>query len=119
MEKGRAQTIGKWGEDAACAFLARQGFSVIDRNFHTPAGEIDVVAIRGGDYYFIEVKTRHVGELANDLAITKSKLYKFNKTVKAYCFKRNILGGSLIVAGLLVTYERSSLRVTFRLAPIY
>ena len=119
MSPGRNQTIGKWGEDQACLFLHRQGFRVIERNFYTPTGEIDVVATKGGDYYFIEVKTRRKGELANDLSITPAKKYKFLKTIKQYCFKRDVTTGGFIFAGLLVFVDRVTRQVAFRLAVIY
>jgi putative endonuclease len=38
--------------------LARQGYSVIERNFRCRHGEIDLIAEEGGDLVFIEVKTR-------------------------------------------------------------
>ncbi len=51
------QQVGKRGEDLACEHLIKQGFSIIDRNYWKPWGEIDVVARRGTDLRFVEVKT--------------------------------------------------------------
>lgn len=116
MDQGRNKIVGKWGEDQACLFLARQGFAILDRNFYTTRGEIDIVAAKSGDYYFIEVKTRQAGELANDLAITKTKLHKLKKTILAYCYRKNIAERSLITAGLLVIFDRQKRHVSFRLA---
>ena len=112
----REMSIGKWGEEQSCLFLVRQGFTVIERNYYTPTGEIDIVAMKGGDYYFIEVKTRTSPEMANDEAITPRKLYKLNKTVKAYCYRKNITTGAFILAGLLVLANRLTRRVAIRLA---
>lgn len=113
---GHNLNFGKWGEDQAVLFLKRQGFRVIDRNFHTTQGEIDIVAVKGGDYYFVEVKTRAAGELANDLAITKSKKHKLDKTIKSYLYRKNITEGSFIPAGLIVHADRKTKKVTFRFA---
>ncbi len=113
------KNFGDWGESQACMFLERKGFSVLDRNYHTTAGEIDIVAKKCDDFYFIEVKTRRAGELANDLAVTKSKLYKLNKTVKQYCYRKNITEGSTILASLLVVTDNIKKSVSFRLAVIY
>lgn len=111
------QSIGVWGEEQACLWLKRKGFTVVDRNFHTTQGEIDVVASKGGDYYFIEVKTREAGELATDLAITKSKLKKLDKTIKRYCYLRNISEiHGLITAGLLIIVDKPARTAKFRLA---
>lgn len=49
---------GIWGEDRACAFLMSQGFSVIDRNYRSRFGEIDIIANDCGCLVFVEVKTR-------------------------------------------------------------
>lgn len=119
MLQKRNKNFGNWGEGQACLFLQRKGFVVIERNFHTPAGEIDIVAKQGDDYYFVEVKTREAGELANDLAVTAAKKYKLNKTIKQYCFKRNITEGSLILASLLVVVNRPKRTINFRLAVMY
>lgn len=108
--------FGDWGEEQACGFLQRKGFAVIERNYHAVAGEIDIVAKSGGDYYFIEVKTRQAGELANDLSITPAKKIKLGKTVKEYCYRRNIVDGSFILAGLLVIADKIKKQVFFRLA---
>lgn len=116
MDQRRNKQLGEWGETQACFFLERQGFKVLDRNYHTTQGEIDVVAVKAGDYYFIEVKTRVEGDMANDLAVTKNKIYKLEKTVKNYCYRRNIISGSTILAGLLVVINRSAKNVSFRLA---
>ena len=116
MNQRRNFAFGKWGEDQACNFLRRQGFRIIDRNFHTTQGEIDIVATKAGDFYFIEVKTRRKGELATDLAITSAKRRKFNKTVLRYCFVKNVTQGSFITAWLLVVYNSATKSVSFRLA---
>ena len=52
------QRIGKWGEDAAAAYLAGCGYEVIARNARTPYGEIDIVAKQADITIFVEVKTR-------------------------------------------------------------
>ena len=117
MTSGRGRVVlGAWGETHACQFLVRQNFLIRERNYHTTAGEIDIIAEKGGDYYFIEVKTRAVGAMATDLAITPAKQIKLEKTIKKYCYQRNIADRSLILAGLLVTIDREHLKLAFRLA---
>jgi len=112
----RLKDIGDWGEEQACLFLARQGFKVVERNFHTTTGEIDIVARKGGDLFFIEVKTRTAGELANDTAVTEFKKHKFGKAVRAYCYKRDTPEIGLIMAGLIVAVDKINKKVGFRLA---
>ncbi|MCP4663380.1 MAG: YraN family protein [bacterium] len=52
----RAQ--GRAGEDEAVAWLRRRGYDIVERNFATKAGEIDVVARDGDTLCFIEIKAR-------------------------------------------------------------
>lgn len=113
------QTVGKWGESQACQFLIRNKFRIVDRNFHSTQGEIDIIAQKQEDYYFIEVKTRFAGDFATDLAITKTKLHKLSKTIKRYCYKKNITEGSFITAGLLVIINKLERKIGFRLAVFY
>lgn len=51
-------TTGCWGEDVACHFLQRKGMNIVARNVRTPLGEIDCIAKKGSELYFVEVKTR-------------------------------------------------------------
>ena len=46
------------GEEAACAYFRSLGFTVVDRNFRAPGGEIDVIVRRGRLVVFCEVKAR-------------------------------------------------------------
>jgi putative endonuclease len=54
--------IGQWGEGIAAEYLEKNGYSILTRNFHTPTGEIDIVAFnpdtRLSCLVFVEVKTR-------------------------------------------------------------
>lgn len=50
------QKIGEIGENVACKFLLKTGFSILDRNYTKKWGEIDIVAEKMGKLYFIEVK---------------------------------------------------------------
>lgn len=56
------QLIGQWGETVAVEYLKKIGYSIITRNFHTPVGEIDIIAVHDDTKYsrliFVEVKTR-------------------------------------------------------------
>jgi len=52
------QRVGKWGEDAAAAYLDSCGYEILGRNLRTPYGEIDLVARRESQTIFVEVKAR-------------------------------------------------------------
>jgi putative endonuclease len=49
---------GVAGETAAMAWLVRRGYAILVRNYRCRAGELDIVARRGADVVFVEVKTR-------------------------------------------------------------
>jgi len=51
-------TIGALGEDAAVHHLQQRGYTVLDRNFRTRRGELDIVADDGSAIVFCEVKAR-------------------------------------------------------------
>jgi putative endonuclease len=50
--------LGRIGEDAAAAHMARLGYTVVARNHRTRYGELDLVCFGRGALVFVEVKTR-------------------------------------------------------------
>ncbi len=49
---------GRSGEDIAANFLKNKGYEIIDRNYSTKLGEIDIIAAHEGYIVFVEVKAR-------------------------------------------------------------
>lgn len=54
----RRHVLGETGEDLAANTLKKQGYKILERNYRTPLGEIDLIARHRGAVVFIEVKTR-------------------------------------------------------------
>lgn len=50
--------IGTLGENAACNYLIKNGYTIQKRNFRLKCGEIDIIAKKDGCVVFVEVKTR-------------------------------------------------------------
>jgi len=55
---GARVELGRRGEGLAAAELTRRGYEVVTRNWRCQAGEVDIVARRGEEWYFFEVRTR-------------------------------------------------------------
>jgi len=53
--------LGDRGEAIAKRHLESMGFRILDRNVRYKCGEIDIVAKRGREVHFVEVKARAVG----------------------------------------------------------
>ena len=49
--------LGKWGEYIAVAYLRRKGYIILERNYRTRNGEIDIVTRERRTFVFVEVKT--------------------------------------------------------------
>lgn len=50
--------LGKKGESAVAKYLKKQGLKILEKNYRTPFGEADLIALDGEETVFIEVKTR-------------------------------------------------------------
>lgn len=50
--------LGNAGENLAATFLENHGYKILERNFRIRAAEIDIIAQKGGEIIFVEVKTR-------------------------------------------------------------
>lgn len=53
-----SQAIGAAAEQAALAYLAQRGLSLVERNFRCRGGEIDLVMRDNGTLVFVEVRRR-------------------------------------------------------------
>jgi len=49
---------GQDGEYIAAAYLEKEGYKILARNFHTRQGELDIVCQFNEELVFVEVKTR-------------------------------------------------------------
>ena len=61
MRDNGRQRLGALGERLAAEHLMRRGFEILERNYRTRWGELDIVAFDGSTLAFCEVKTRRAG----------------------------------------------------------
>lgn len=84
MSKRRVN-LGRSGEQRAVEYLQNKGYKILERNFRSKFGEIDIVALDGNFLVFIEVKTRWSKKYGlPEEAVTPTKIRSIIKTGKYY-----------------------------------
>jgi putative endonuclease len=61
MSTDSRKSLGRLGEQLAAEHLERLGWVIVERNFQTRLGELDLVAVAGETLVFVEVKTCRAG----------------------------------------------------------
>lgn len=89
----KKREIGNFGEDAAVKYIRRKHYRILARNYVTGKLELDIIARKGHDIVFIEVKTRSVESLDSDMPYGRPadavNLEKRRNTVNAaYAYMR-------------------------------
>ncbi len=80
--------MGGKKELAAAEYLAGCGYRILERNFYSRAGEIDLVAAEGGYLVFIEVKYRSTDAFGYpEEAVTLKKQRTIVGTARYYMLK--------------------------------
>jgi putative endonuclease len=76
---------GKEYEDKACDYLKAKGYKILQRNFRSPFGEIDIIVQDKDCISFVEVKARNHNHLVSGAeSVTRSKINKIRKTALFY-----------------------------------
>jgi len=79
---------GLEAEDKATEYLLHDGYSILERNFHSRFGEIDIIALKEDILHFFEVKySKNYDAITR---ITPNKLQKIIKTIDYYMLKKDI-----------------------------
>ena len=82
MEKKKK---GRAGEEAAAIFLEEKGMRILEKNFRSRTGEVDIVAVDGETIVFTEVKTwSSYGIEALEQALDAKKQHKIIETSKYF-----------------------------------
>ena len=84
--------LGKFGEDFAVEYLQKNGFEILDRNWHySRNSEIDIIAKEKNTLVFVEVKTRSGLSCGHPFeAINKDKIRKIAFSIPAYIEEKNL-----------------------------
>jgi putative endonuclease len=79
--------LGRSGEDRAAAWYARHGYQIVERNWRSRTGEIDLVCARDEVLVFCEVKTRCTDRLGAPVeAVTRVKQLRLRRLAAEYIF---------------------------------
>jgi putative endonuclease len=88
--------VGKLGEDIASSHIFKNGYSIIERNFRTKFGEIDIIAKDHKYIAFIEVKTRKGTRFGYPReAVDKFKQSKIKNIASLYLAKKKLWDSSV------------------------
>lgn len=86
--KGKAPRKGALQEGQAAKFLEGKGYQVLQKNYYSPFGEIDLVARQGRYLVFVEVKYRKDSKGGHPLeAVDAHKQRRIFKSALHYCLR--------------------------------
>jgi putative endonuclease len=85
MKSNHRQSLGHNGESLAAGFLEKKSYTILERNYRTPYGEIDLIANQGDTIVFIEVKTRASCSLGPpEISVTRKKAEHMRYSAEYY-----------------------------------
>lgn len=100
------KSLGKQGENIAVDYLLDRDFHLIDRNFHSKFGEIDIIAQKNKKLFFVEVKTRgnlHKGKPHE--SITLRKIHQMKKAATFYLINHEFKNFKYAIAVISIVLE--------------
>ena len=99
--------VGRYGERVAAAHLEDAGWTVLDRNWRGPSGEIDIVALDGDELVVVEVKTRSGEGFGHPAeAVTRSKLARLRRLAAQWLVSHDLRPASIRVDVVAVWVSR-------------
>ena len=94
---------GNQGEKRASAYLESKGFEIIERNWRTNRGELDIIAVKNDILVFVEVKTLPNGTLDMiQRELNSQKRQRIIKTSKRFLLKHREYSNSYVRFDVIV-----------------
>ncbi len=83
----RKKILGRQGEELTCKYLKKHHYKILKRNYTTPFGEADIVALSPDGYTcFVEVKTRESDAFGLPAeAVTREKERRYRLMAGYWC----------------------------------
>lgn len=115
---------GKRYEELACEYLKKNGYKILNSNFNTKAGEIDIVAKEKEYLVFVEVKARKNSSYQPYEAVNPAKIKKIIKASLIYIKasgveNRNIRYDVVSITGSLENPEFVLIKNAFNVKDYY
>jgi len=89
------QEFGKKGESIAVMHLKQNGYKIVEQNYRTKFGEIDIIAKERDTLVFIEVKARKTSAFGRaKYAVSAAKQKKICTVALVYLKEKNLSGSS-------------------------
>lgn len=100
--------FGEFGEGQAVRFLKENKYKILQRNYKTPLGEIDIIAEKEGVIVFVEVKSRSSPLFGPPyLRVTKAKRRNIIKTALFYLKKHDSLDRDVRIDVVAVNFDKT------------
>ena len=110
--------VGVKGEDIATAYLQKNNFRILERNYRTRRGEIDIIALEEAPLQinhtlvFIEVKARKELNFGTpEEAVTSEKMGRIRRAAEVYLMKNELeeVDCRFDVIGIVITPQGHTL----------
>lgn len=106
IRKNHYYKIGTAYEEQAVLFLEKEGYEILERNFHSYHGEIDIIAREDEYLVFVEVKYRRAAYPGAALAaVTPAKQKRIRQTAEYYLYSRHYSGMDIPCRFDVVAFE--------------
>ncbi|MEI8096545.1 MAG: YraN family protein [Candidatus Moraniibacteriota bacterium] len=112
---------GSLGEELGCRYLREKGYKILETNycntFGKRLGEIDIVAKKGKEIVFVEVKTRLGREgdaIVPEMSITREKLHKLERIASHYLREKKCQSMPYHFDALAILYDESAKKASIR-----
>jgi putative endonuclease len=105
--------FGSRSERHAARYLRKQGFRIIARNWSTPQGELDIVAVDEGCIVFVEVRSTASDDTERPASsVDYPKQIRLNRMALQYLQAKNLLGREARFDVLAISWPRDKQKPT-------
>ncbi len=105
MDK-RGRELGLLAEEIAAAFFSSKGYTLLERNYRAPCGEIDLILQDDSQLVFVEVKARASDRYGlPQEAVTQKKQQQIIRTALWYMQHNGLFGRNIRFDVLAVRFS--------------